>query len=153
VSRQVDAIILATVLSSSEVAAMPIHGISRVLIDQSSVVHGVPWVSTDYEQGAAIGVQRLIGHGHHDIAILVGRDIDPSRVDPLHNGRKTVPREAGLPEGPVEFTDFTTSSDFPGMIWIRVKDFSSRSAQVTLVTVSATYTWTVSRTGGAGPYS
>ena len=42
VSRQVDAIILATVLSPSEVAAMPVHGIPRVLIDQSSSVHGIP---------------------------------------------------------------------------------------------------------------
>lgn len=98
-SRQVDAIILATVLSSSEVAAMPVHGIPRVLIDQSSIVHGVPSVSTDFEQGAAIGVQHLIGHGHRDIAFLVGKDIDPSRVDPRQNGWKTALREAGLPEG------------------------------------------------------
>jgi LacI family transcriptional regulator len=112
VSRQVDAIILATVLSSSEVAAMSVHGIPRVLVDQSSMVHGVPSVSTDFEQGAAMGVQHLIGHGHHDIAILVGKDIDPSRVDPRHIGWKTALREAGLPEGPVEFTDFTRQGGY-----------------------------------------
>ena len=112
VSRQVDAIILATVLSPSEVAAMPVQGIPRVLIDQSSTVHGVPTVSTDFEQGAVAGVQHLIGHGHRDIAILVGRDIDPSRVDPRHNGWKTALREAGLTEGPVEFTDFTRQGGY-----------------------------------------
>ena len=78
VSRQVDAIILATVLPPSEVAAMQVQGIRRVLIDQSSIVHGIPIISTDFEQGAALGVQHLIGHGHRDIGILVGKDIDPS---------------------------------------------------------------------------
>lgn len=112
VSRQVDAIILATVLSPSEVAAMPVQGIPRVLIDQSSVVHGIPAVSTDFEQGAAIGVQHLIGHGHQDIAILVGKDIDPSRVDPRHSGWKKALQEAGLPEGPAEFTDFTRQGGY-----------------------------------------
>jgi LacI family transcriptional regulator len=112
VSRQVDAIILATVLSPSEVAAMPVQGIRRVLIDQSSAVHGIPTISTDFEQGAAIGVQHLIGHGHKDIAILVGKDIDPSRVDPRHNGWKKALREAGLPEGPAEFTDFTRQGGY-----------------------------------------
>ncbi|WP_311380658.1 LacI family DNA-binding transcriptional regulator [Arthrobacter sp. ISL-69] len=112
VSRQVDAIILATVLSPSEVAAMAVQGIPRVLVDQSSSVHGIPTISTDFEQGAAIGVQHLIGHGHQDIAILVGRDIDPSRVDPRHNGWKKALRNAGLPEGPAEFTDFTRQGGY-----------------------------------------
>ncbi|WP_310165263.1 LacI family DNA-binding transcriptional regulator [Arthrobacter sp. BE255] len=112
VSRQVDAIILATVLTPSEVAAMPVHGIPRVLIDQSSAVHGIPTVSTDFQQGAAIGVEHLIGHGHQDIAILVGKDIDPVRVDPRHNGWRKALREAGLPEGPAEFTDFTRQGGY-----------------------------------------
>lgn len=112
VSRQVDAIILATVLSSSEVAAMPVQGIPRVLIDQSSTVHGVPSVSTDFEQGAVTGVQHLISHGHRDIALLVGKDIDPSRVDPRHNGWKKALHEAGLPEGVVGYTDFSRQGGY-----------------------------------------
>jgi LacI family transcriptional regulator len=112
VSRQVDAIIVATVLGPSEVAAMPVQGIPRVLIDQSSAVHGIPTISTDFEQGAAIGVQHLIGHGHHDIAILVGRDIDPARLDPRHNGWTKALREAGLPEGPAEYTEFTRQGGY-----------------------------------------
>jgi LacI family transcriptional regulator len=112
VSRQVDAIILATVLSPSEVAAMPVHGVPRVLIDQSSAVHGIPTVSTDFEQGAALGVQHLVSHGHQDIAILVGKDIDPAHVDPRHNGWKKALRESGLPEGPAEFTDFTRQGGY-----------------------------------------
>jgi LacI family transcriptional regulator len=112
VSRQVDAIILATVLSPSEVAAMQVQGIRRVLIDQSSIVHGIPIISTDFEQGAALGVQHLIGHGHRDIGILVGRDIDPSRADPRHNGWKKALHEAGLPEGPAELTDFTRQGGY-----------------------------------------
>ncbi|MBT2538952.1 substrate-binding domain-containing protein [Arthrobacter sp. ISL-69] len=47
------------------------------------------------------------GHRHHDIAILVGKDIDPTRADPRHNGWKKALRDASLPEGPAEFTDFT----------------------------------------------
>ncbi|WP_026554712.1 LacI family DNA-binding transcriptional regulator [Arthrobacter sp. 35W] len=112
VSRQVDAIILATVLSPSEVAAMPVQGIPRVLIDQSGSVHGVPTVSTDYEQGAVTGVEHLIGHGHRDIALLVGKDIDPSRVDPRHNGWRKALHEAGLAEGPVEYTDFSRQGGY-----------------------------------------
>lgn len=112
VSRQVDAIILATVLTPSEVAAMPVQGIPRVLIDQSSAVHGIPTISTDFEQGAAMGVRHLIGHGHEDIGILVGKDIDPSRVDPRHNGWRKALREAGLPEGPAEFTEFTRQGGY-----------------------------------------
>ena len=112
VSRQVDAIILATVLSPSEVAAFPVQGIPRVLIDQSSAVHGVPTISTDFEQGAAIGVEHLIGHGHQDIAVLVGKDIDPSRVDPRHNGWRKALQKAGLPEGPAEYTDFTRQGGY-----------------------------------------
>lgn len=86
---------------------MPVQGTPRVLIDQSSTVHGVPTVSTDFEQGAITGVQHLIGHGHHDIALLVGKDIDPSRVDPRHNGWKKALQEASLPEGLVGYTDFS----------------------------------------------
>ncbi|UVJ38117.1 LacI family DNA-binding transcriptional regulator [Arthrobacter sp. CJ23] len=112
VSRQVDAIILATVLSPSEVAAMPVQGIPRVLIDQSSAVHGIPTISTDFEQGAAMGVRHLIGHGHEDIGILVGKDIDPSRVDPRQNGWRKALREAGLPDGPAEFTEFTRQGGY-----------------------------------------
>ncbi|BCW06274.1 MULTISPECIES: LacI family DNA-binding transcriptional regulator [Micrococcaceae] len=112
VSRQVDAIIMATVLSPSEVAAMPVHGIPRVLIDQSSSVHGIPTISTDFEQGAVLGVQHLIGHDHRDIAILVGKDIDPARTDPRHNGWRKALREAGLREGPAEFTDFTRQGGY-----------------------------------------
>lgn len=112
VSRQVDAIILATVLSASEVAAMPVQGIPRVLIDQSSFVHGVPTVSTDFEQGAVIGVQHLIGHGHRDIALLAGKDIDPARVDPRQRGWRKALKEAGLPEGHVEYADFTRQGGY-----------------------------------------
>lgn len=112
VSRQVDAIILATVLSPSEVAAFPVQGIPRVLIDQSSAVHGVPTISTDFEQGAVIGVRHLIGHGHKDIGVLVGKDIDPSRVDPRHNGWRKALQAAGLPEGPAEYTDFTRQGGY-----------------------------------------
>lgn len=57
-------------------------------------------------------MQHLIGHGHHDIAILVGKDIDPSRMDPRHGGWKNALREAGLPEGPAEFTDFTRQGGY-----------------------------------------
>jgi LacI family transcriptional regulator len=57
-------------------------------------------------------VQRLIGHGHRDIGLPVGKDIDPSRVDPRHNGWKTALHEAGLPEGPVEFSDFTRQGGY-----------------------------------------
>ena len=112
VSRQVDAIILATVLSPSEVAATPMQGIPRVLIDQSSTVHGIPGVSTDFEQGAVLGVRHLIGHGHRNIAILVGKDIDPARIDPRHNGWRRALREAGLPEGPAVLTDFTRQGGY-----------------------------------------
>lgn len=112
VSRQVDAIILATVLPPSEVAAMQVQGIRRVLIDQSSIVHGIPIISTDFEQGATIGVRHLIGHGHQDIGILVGRDIDPARPDPRQNGWKKALAEAGLPEGPAELTDFTRQGGY-----------------------------------------
>ncbi|MBT2550817.1 LacI family DNA-binding transcriptional regulator [Arthrobacter sp. ISL-65] len=112
VSRQVDAIILATVLSPSEVAAMPVQGIRRVLIDQSSAVHGIPTVSTDFVQGATTGVKHLISHGHRDIAILVGKDIDPSRVDPRERGWRNALHEAALPEGPVEYTEFTRQGGY-----------------------------------------
>ena len=112
VSRQVDAIILATVLSASEVAAMPVHGIPRVLIDQSSAVHGIATISTDFEKGATQGVRHLIEHGHRNIGILVGQDIDPSRVDPRHRGWQKALREAGLQEGPTEFTTFTREGGY-----------------------------------------
>jgi LacI family transcriptional regulator len=112
VSRQVDAIIMATVLTPSEVAATPVQGIPRVLIDQFTTVHGIPTVSTDFEQGATLGVQHLIGHGHRDIAILVGKDIDPTRTDPRHNAWKRALRETGLPEGPAEFTEFTRQGGY-----------------------------------------
>ncbi len=72
---------------------MPVHGIPRVLIDQSSSVHGIPTISTDFEQGAILGgVQHLIGHGHRDIAVLVGKDIDlTARIPPatMAGGRRS----------------------------------------------------------------
>ena len=57
-------------------------------------------------------MQHLISHGHRDIAILVGKDIDPDRMDPRHNGWRKALHEAGLPEGPAEFTDFTRQGGY-----------------------------------------
>jgi LacI family transcriptional regulator, galactose operon repressor len=99
-----------------------------VLIDQSSVVHGIPALSTDFEQGAAIGVQHVIGHGHQDIAILVGKDVDPSRVDPRHSGWKNALREADLPDGPAEFSDFTRQGGYEATR--RLLDLPKRSTAI-----------------------
>jgi LacI family transcriptional regulator len=107
VSRQVDALVIATVLRADELAAMPVGGIPRVVIDQSRAIHGMTTVSTHFEDAAARGVEHLIGHGHREIALLVGGSPDPSGPDGRHTGWQRALHEAGLGPGPVEYTDFT----------------------------------------------
>lgn len=106
VSRQVDALITLTMLTTRQLETQRLDGVPRVFVDQSTVMHGVPTVSTDFREGARMGVQHLIEHGHRNIGLIVGRRTANPGVDTREEGWRDALRDAGLAEGPVERTDF-----------------------------------------------
>ncbi|MFE3452506.1 LacI family DNA-binding transcriptional regulator [Nonomuraea sp. NPDC059194] len=112
ISRQVDGLIIATLLSPAEQAALPTGGIRRVLIAQSATVPGIPAVSTDFRSGAQQGVEHLIAHGHRSIGLIVGGAGDDAWRDPREDGWAKALHAAGLPLGPVERTNYTRQGGY-----------------------------------------
>lgn len=115
VSRQVDALIIASLLSSAEQADLRINSTPRVLIAQPTEVPGVPVVGTDFVGGATEGVQHLIGHGHELIGLIVGASEQEDFVDPRQIGWTRALTAARLALGPVERTDFTRRGGYLAM--------------------------------------
>jgi LacI family transcriptional regulator len=106
VSRQVDGLLIASMLSDSEVAATSTRGIPTVILDRAAAVHGLLCITSDFEQGAADGVRHLIEHGHRDITLLIGR-APPGQVDAREIGWMRALGEADLPLGDIVRTDFS----------------------------------------------
>ncbi|HYH32534.1 MAG TPA: LacI family DNA-binding transcriptional regulator [Pseudonocardia sp.] len=96
--RKVDAILLISVHSRPDLAAVTAAGVPVVVLDRIPAIDGVSTVTVDGSEGARTGVQHLIGHGHRTVACIAG----PPRLGSAEQrlaGWTAAVREAGLPHG------------------------------------------------------
>ncbi|MEU4606605.1 LacI family DNA-binding transcriptional regulator [Kribbella sp. NPDC023972] len=78
---------------------VPVVAINRVLPAASSV-------RPQYREGARLGVEHLIGHGHHTVGLVIGRSRD-GRPAERELGWRDALRRAGLEDGPIARTTFS----------------------------------------------
>ena len=71
-ARQVDGVVLASVLSEPDLADLESAEIPSVLLSHSERPAGVTSVGVDLAAGARTAVEHLIGHGHTNIGLAMG---------------------------------------------------------------------------------
>jgi len=78
-SHQVDAVLIATGLHTTDVAAVVQSDANAVLLNQPSSVPGIPTFSVDLHGGVRAAVNHLLDVGHETVAYLGPSDGDPRR--------------------------------------------------------------------------
>ncbi len=99
-SRQVDGVVLASVLFEPDLAALESAEIPAVLLNHGGKSPGFNSVGVDLAAGARIAVEHLIGHGHTNIALAMGTNTAHD-YDLREEGWLQALAAAGLPEGPI----------------------------------------------------
>lgn len=108
-ARQVDGVVLASVMFEPDLLELVGAGIRSVLLNHASVAPGFNSVGVDLEAGARLAVEHLIGHGHRSIGLAMGTTAD-DEADGRERGWLQALQTAGLPVGPVARARF----DRPG---------------------------------------
>jgi LacI family transcriptional regulator len=98
--RQIDGLLLTTVLSRPDLANLPIGGIPTVLLGALEQIPGFVSVGVDASAGAYAATSHLIGHGHSSVGLIIGED-DGSAVEFRERGWLAASRDAGLLDGPI----------------------------------------------------
>lgn len=105
-ARQVDGVLLASVLFEPDLEALETADIPAVLLNQERDAPGFNSIGVDLAAGARIAVEHLIGHGHTNIGLAMGTNVSGS-MDGRAVGWRQALQEAGLQEGPVVYSGFT----------------------------------------------
>ena len=105
-ARQVDGVLLASVLFEPDLESLATADIPSVLLNQEHDAPGFNSIGVDLAAGARIAVEHLIGHGHTNIGLAMGTNVSSS-TDGREVGWREALREAGLPEGPIYYSEFT----------------------------------------------
>jgi LacI family transcriptional regulator len=105
-ARQVDGVVLASVLFEPELDDLEAAEIPSVLLSHSGSSAGVTTVGVDLANGARTAVEHLIGHGHTNIGLAMGTTTG-NEADAREEGWVRALRDAGLPEGPIARSAFT----------------------------------------------
>lgn len=108
-ARQVDGVLLASVLFEPDLEVLETAGIPSVLLNQERDAPGFNSIGVDLAAGARMAVEHLIGHGHTNIGLAIGTNVS-NDLDGREVGWLNALREAGLPEGPTARSEF----DRPG---------------------------------------
>jgi LacI family transcriptional regulator len=105
-TRQVSGLVLAAPTEDPDLSDVdiPVIAINRVLRSASSV-------SPQYREGAARGVEHLIGHGHRSIGLVIGHSRDGRTTDRELGWRDALER-AGLEAGPIARTTFSRQGGY-----------------------------------------
>ncbi|WP_307052229.1 LacI family DNA-binding transcriptional regulator [Arthrobacter oryzae] len=110
-ARQVDGVVLASVLSEPDLADLESAEISSVLLSHSEKPAGVTSVGVDLAGGARTAVEHLIGHGHTNIGLAMGTTT-ANEADDREQGWLQALKAAGLPEGPIARSAFTRDGGY-----------------------------------------
>ncbi|MWJ37109.1 LacI family DNA-binding transcriptional regulator [Clavibacter michiganensis] len=111
-ARQVDGIIVSTVQHDTTVVDPSTLGVPVVLLNTFSAHDGVETVGVDAREGARIGVEHLVSHGHSRIALVIGG----AEVEARERGWHDATRAAGLPDGPIAREVFTREGGYLGTL-------------------------------------
>ncbi|WP_426987966.1 LacI family DNA-binding transcriptional regulator [Pseudarthrobacter sp. Y6] len=110
-ARQVDGVLLASVLFQPDLEDLVKADIPWVLLNHDSEGPGINSIGVDLAAGAQIAVEHLLGHGHTNIGLAMGTNVGKN-VDGRELGWLKALKEAGLPEGPIARSDFTRSGGY-----------------------------------------
>lgn len=110
-ARQVDGVILSSVMFEPELTDLAAANIPAVLLATNMAAPGFASVGTDLRNGAKIAVEHLIEHGHTRIALAIGRNV-ASEIDGRESGWLESLANAGLPEGPIVRSPFTRGGGY-----------------------------------------
>jgi LacI family transcriptional regulator len=110
-ARQVDGVILSSVLMEPRLTDLESAEIPVVLLNHSADAPGFNSVGVDLVSGAKAAVEHLIGHGHTTIALAMGTNTG-NYYDGREEGWLQALAGAGLPEGPIVRTPFTREGGY-----------------------------------------
>jgi LacI family transcriptional regulator len=110
-ARQVDGVVLASVLFEPDLADLEAAEIPAVLLNHASESPGFNSVGVDLAAGARTAVEHLIGHGHTNIALAMGTN-SGNDFDGREQGWLEALEGAGLPEGPIVRGPFTREGGY-----------------------------------------
>lgn len=105
-ARQVDGVLLASVLFEPDLEVLETADIPAVLLNQEREAPGFNTIGVDLAAGARIAVEHLIAHGHTNIGLAMGTNVSGS-TDGREVGWRQALQDAGLPEGPIAYNGFT----------------------------------------------
>ncbi len=105
-ARQVDGVLLASVLFEPDLEVLETADIPSVLLNQERDAPGFNCIGVDLAAGARIAVEHLIGHGHTNIGLAMGTNVSGA-TDGREVGWREALQAAGLPEGPIVYSAFT----------------------------------------------
>jgi LacI family transcriptional regulator len=110
-ARQVDGVVLASVLFEPDLVDLDSSEIPAVLLNHGDEAPGFNSVGVDLAAGARIAVEHLIGHGHTNIGLAMGTNT-ANDLDGREQGWLQALADAGLPEGPVVRGPFTRAGGY-----------------------------------------
>ena len=110
-ARQVDGVVLSSVLMEPDLADLESAEIPAVLLNHSADAPGFNSVGVDLAAGAKSAVEHLISHGHTNIALAMGTNTG-NDFDGREQGWLQALAEAGLPEGPIVRSPFTRDGGY-----------------------------------------
>ena len=106
-SRNVDGLLVATVLTPRALGLLPRPARSTVLLNVSAAYPGHVAIGADARQGAREVVEHLLGvHGHTSVALVIGESTE-RLPEPRERGFAEAFAAQGLPPGPVVRTTFS----------------------------------------------
>lgn len=104
-ARQVDGVVLASVMFEPDLMELVAAEIPSVLLNHAAMAPGFDSVGVDLELGARLAVEHLIGHGHTNIGLAMGITAD-NETDGREEGWLRALESAGLPAGPLDRSTF-----------------------------------------------
>ncbi|WP_234399283.1 LacI family DNA-binding transcriptional regulator [Psychromicrobium lacuslunae] len=110
-ARGVDGVLVSSCVQGASLLQQALPGLPMVFLDRSSAP-GIATVGVDSFQGAYQAVTHLIEHGHRRVGLIVGEDEFVTGDGDRISGWKSALSAAGLPEGPVEFGDFSLTGGY-----------------------------------------
>ncbi|WP_427016053.1 LacI family DNA-binding transcriptional regulator [Pseudarthrobacter sp. P1] len=110
-ARQVDGVVLTSVLFNPDLADLQAAAIPSVLLNHAGEAPGFNSIGVDLVAGARLGVEHLISHGHTSIALAMGSNVS-NDVDGREQGWLQALAAAGLPEGPIVRGNFTRDGGY-----------------------------------------
>ncbi|MCL9665662.1 LacI family transcriptional regulator [Curtobacterium albidum] len=108
-ARQVDGIIVTSIMTHPDLSSMTDPGIPRVLLNTFFEVPEYASIGVDALRGAREGTQHLIDHGYREIGLVMGHT---GSMELREQGWMQALRAAGLPDGPIVRCSFDRAGGY-----------------------------------------